>query len=119
VLWGLVMAFVSLLPVLGAWLVWGPAALGLVLTGRPAAATVLVLIGAAIVGSVDNIIRPIMLAHATRLNGLMVLISLLGGVEAFGLVGILLGPLIVSIVLALLSTYRREPAPVIVDADNG
>ncbi len=108
VLWGVVMAFVSLFPVLGAWLVWGPAAVGLVLTGRPGAATVLVVIGAAIVGSVDNIVRPIMLAHATRMNGLLVLISLLGGVQAFGLVGLLLGPLVVSVVLALFAMHDRK-----------
>lgn len=107
VLWGVVMAFVSLFPVLGAWLVWGPAAVGLIMNDRPVAAAVLVGIGAAIVGSVDNIVRPIMLAHATRMNGLLVLISLLGGVQAFGLVGLLVGPLLVSIVLALMAMYQR------------
>jgi predicted PurR-regulated permease PerM len=117
VLWGVVMAFVSLFPVVGAWLVWGPAAVGLVLSGRPGAAIALVAIGVAIVGSVDNIVRPIMLARATRMNGLLVLISLLGGVQAFGLVGLLLGPLLVSVVLALLAMYRTtapaaaQPAP--------
>jgi predicted PurR-regulated permease PerM len=110
VLWGVVMAFVSLFPVLGAWLVWGPAAAGLFMTGRPGAAVGLIIVGAAIVGSVDNIVRPIMLAHATRMNGLLVLISLLGGVQAFGLVGLLVGPLIISVVLALLAMYRKEEA---------
>lgn len=107
VLWGVVMAFVSLFPVLGAWLVWGPAAAGLAMTGRPGAAVALVVIGLAIVGSVDNIVRPMMLAHATRMNGLLVLVSLLGGVQAFGLVGLLLGPLLVSVVLALIEMYRQ------------
>jgi predicted PurR-regulated permease PerM len=115
VLWGVVMAFVSLFPVFGAWLVWGPAAIGLVLSGRTAAAAVLVGIGVAIVGSVDNIVRPVMLAHATRMNGLLVLISLLGGVQAFGLVGLLVGPLIISVVLALLSMYRKPSPHVVVE----
>jgi predicted PurR-regulated permease PerM len=118
VLWGVVMAFVSLFPVLGAWLVWGPAAVGLVLSGRPGAAVALVIVGAAIVGSVDNIVRPIMLAHATRMNGLLVLISLLGGVQAFGLVGLLVGPLIVSIVLALFALRSRSTDSVAQTADE-
>ena len=105
-LWGVVMAVMSLFPVLGAWLIWGPAAAGLAMTGRPGAAIALVVVGVGIVGTVDNIVRPMMLAHATRMNGLLVLVSLLGGVQAFGIVGLLLGPLIVSVVLALVAMYR-------------
>jgi predicted PurR-regulated permease PerM len=110
-LWGVVMTFFSLFPVIGAWLIWVPAAVGLAMAGRPVAAGVLVAVGLGIVGTVDNIVRPMLLARATRLNGLLVMISLLGGVQAFGIVGLLLGPLIVSVVLALLTTYvRRAPS---------
>ncbi len=107
-MWGVVMALFSFVPVLGAWVVWLPAAGGLMLTGRPVAGAVLIGIGLGIVGTVDNIVRPMLLAHATRMNGLLVMISLLGGVQAFGIVGLLLGPLVVSVVLALLAMYVRE-----------
>jgi predicted PurR-regulated permease PerM len=107
-MWGVVMALFSFVPVLGAWVVWLPAAAGLALAGRPVAGAVLVAVGLGIVGTVDNIVRPMLLAHATRMNGLLVMISLLGGVQAFGIVGLLLGPLVVSVVLALLAMYVRE-----------
>jgi predicted PurR-regulated permease PerM len=94
VLWGVVMGFCCVFPFIGAWLVWGPAAAALALADRPWDAVLMVVIGFAVVHPVDNLLRPAIVAHTTKLNGLLVLIGLLGGVQAFGVSGLLLGPVL-------------------------
>ena len=111
VLWGVVMGFFCVFPFIGAWLVWAPAAAVLALANRPWDAVVLVVIGFAVVHPVDNLLRPAIVAHTTKLNGLLVLIGVLGGVEAFGASGLLLGPVLISIAAALLTTRASsEPS---------
>ena len=109
VFWGVVMAFFALLPVLGPWVVWLPATVWLVATGHLGTALILAASGAAIVGSVDNILRPALLAGRARMNGLLMFISLLGGVSVFGLLGLVLGPIIVALTAGLLETYAGDP----------
>ena len=110
-LWGVVMGFFSVFPFIGAWLVWAPAAAVLALANRPWDAVLLVVIGLAVVHPVDNVLRPAIVAHTTKLNGLLVLIGVLGGVQAFGASGLLLGPVLVSVAAALLTTDARiEPS---------
>jgi predicted PurR-regulated permease PerM len=108
VLWGAVMGFFSVFPFFGAWLVWGPAAAGFVIAGRRWHAVLLAAIGLAVVHPVDNILRPAVVAKATRLNGLLVLIGLLGGVQAFGVSGLLLGPVFISVAAALLAAQPQR-----------
>ena len=109
ILWGAVMGFFSVFPIVGAWIVWGPAAAGLLIAGRTWDATALVVIGLALVHPVDNMLRPAIVAKATHLNGLLVLIGLLGGVQAFGVSGLLLGPVFISVAVALLTApYAAE-----------
>jgi predicted PurR-regulated permease PerM len=103
VLWGVVMAFFGVFPFIGAWLVWAPAAAALALANRPWDAVLLVAIGLAVVHPVDNLLRPAIVAHSTRLNGLLVLMGLLGGVHAFGASGLLLGPVLMSAAAGLLT----------------
>lgn len=107
ILWGTVMGFFSLFPFIGSWLVWIPAASALVLSGRIWDAVILVIIGIAVVNPVDNILRPAIIASATHLNGLLVFISLLGGVQAFGVSGLLLGPVTVILVVGLLKSSKN------------
>jgi predicted PurR-regulated permease PerM len=102
VLWGVVMGFFGVFPFIGAWLVWAPAAAALALGNRPWDAVLLVVIGLAVVHPIDNLLRPAIVAHATRLNGLLVLMGLLGGVQAFGPSGLLLGPVLISVAAGLL-----------------
>lgn len=104
VLWGVVMGFFAVLPFFGAWIVWGPAAIGLTITGRVWDAIILVIIGLALIHPVDNVIRPAIVASATHLNGLLVLIGLLGGIQAFGVSGLLFGPVLVMIGATILKT---------------
>ena len=111
IFWGVVMAFFALLPV-GAWIVWLPAALWLLVTGQTLRGIVLLGVGAGVVSLIDNVLRPALLAGRAQMNGLLVLISLLGGIGAFGLIGIVIGPVVVATMTSLLSVYTgpREPS---------
>jgi len=107
-LWGVVMGFLSLLPLVGAWLIWLPAALFFVLEGSFLKALILVAVGAGLIGVVDNVLRPILVSGRARLNGLLVFISILGGIAAFGIVGIILGPILVALGNAVLTVYSQN-----------
>lgn len=108
VLWGMVMAFFSLLPVLGAWMVWVPAVVFLLLEASYLKAVILLAAGVLIIGLADNILRPILISGRSQLNGLLVFISILGGVVAFGLLGIVLGPIVVALGVAVVEAYTTE-----------
>lgn len=109
VFWGVVMALFCLLP-FGAWVIWMPAAIWLMLTGNLVRGLVLVGLGAGIVSSVDNFLRPALLSGRTQLNGLLVFISLLGGVSVFGVLGIVLGPILMATAVGLFEAYTAERA---------
>jgi predicted PurR-regulated permease PerM len=105
VVWGTVMAFFALLPVLGAWVVWLPVALYLALTGAITKALILTAIGAGLVGMADNVLRPVLLSGRSSMNGLVTFVALLGGVAAFGFIGLVFGPVVVAVGTALLDAY--------------
>jgi predicted PurR-regulated permease PerM len=107
VFWGVIMGFLSLLPLLGAWVVWAPAAIWLIATGSVGKGLLLIGLGAGIVGTIDNVLRPMILSGRTQMNGLLMFISLLGGVSVFGLLGLVLGPLVVALVAGLLEAYAH------------
>jgi predicted PurR-regulated permease PerM len=108
--WGLVMGVLSFLPAVGATLVWLPAAVWLALSGSVTKGIVLVAVGVGIMGNVDNVVRPLLLSGKARMNTLVLLVSLLGGVSAFGFIGIVLGPLVAAIATAVFESYL-EPLP--------
>lgn len=105
VFWGVVMAFFSLLPFVGAWVIWLPAAIWLIVIGQVGRGLILLGVGAGIVGTVDNFLRPALLSGRAQLNGLLVFISLLGGMTVFGLIGLVLGPIVVATAVGLLEAY--------------
>jgi len=100
VLWGVVMALLSILPAVGPALVWLPTAIFLFATGRIVAAIVLILIGVLVIGLVDNLLRPILVGRDTRMPDYLILLSTLGGLTAFGLAGIVIGPIIAAFFLS-------------------
>jgi predicted PurR-regulated permease PerM len=107
-LWGAVTGLVSVLPILGSSLVWVPATVVLLLSDQPGAALTLGLIGALVASNVDNVVRP---AIFRRVSGLHPMASLLGafaGVEMFGLLGLVLGPLAIAYCLELIGLYETE-----------
>jgi predicted PurR-regulated permease PerM len=103
--WGVVMGFLSLLPVVGAWPVWVPATIWLFSTGRWGRGILLIAICGALGAAIDNILRPALLGGRTSLNGLLIFISVLGGIAVFGILGIVLGPIVVATSVGILDVY--------------
>lgn len=110
VFWGVVTALMAFLPFVGAWMIWMPAGVALLLQGQTGRGIALLVMGAVLVSLVDNILRPILIADRSRLNGLLVFISVLGGIQTFGLLGIVLGPLIMATAVGLLKGYQESLA---------
>ncbi len=108
VFWGVVMAFLSLLPVVGAWPVWIPAAIWLFSSGHSGRALILVGICAGLGSTIDNILRPVLLGGRASLNGLLVFISILGGIAVFGVLGVVLGPIVVATAVGVLDVYSAR-----------
>jgi predicted PurR-regulated permease PerM len=112
VFWGVVMGFLSLLPVVGAWPVWIPAAIWLFSTGHAGRALILIVLCGALGGTIDNILRPILLGGRASLNGLLVFISVLGGIAVFGVLGVVLGPIVVATAVGILDVYSGNDVAV-------
>jgi predicted PurR-regulated permease PerM len=111
IFWGIAMAFLSLLPVVGTWPIWIPAVVWLYASGHPARATVLLVICLGMVIGTDNFLRPALLSGSARVNGLLVFVGVLGGVSAFGMLGIVLGPLVIAAAMSVLDVYTRREQP--------
>ena len=107
VFWGAVMAFSSLVPVVGAALVWVPAAIGLLLWGEVGRGVLMLLIGTLGISMADNVLRPLLLSGRTSVSGLIIFFGLLGGAAAFGFVGLVIGPIILVTTARLLKGLRR------------
>ncbi len=110
--WGVVMAFLSLLPAIGAGLIWGPVALYFLLTGAIWQGVTLIVFGILVIGLVDNVLRPILVGKDTQMPDYVVLISTLGGMVLFGLNGFVIGPVIAALFIAawdLFSSTAQEP----------
>ena len=111
VLWGVVMAFFSLLPAVGASLVWLPVAIYLFISGAVWKAVILAGFGAIVIGLVDNLLRPILVGKSTKMPDYVVLISTLGGISVAGLNGFVIGPMIAAMFIAvwdIFTTTRHE-----------
>jgi predicted PurR-regulated permease PerM len=106
--WGLITAVFSLVPVVGSAAIWAPASIALLLSGSWWKGVILLVWGIAVVGLVDNIIRPHVISGRLRLHTLYVFFSLLGGIKAFGLAGIFIGPMVLAIFVTLMSLLREE-----------
>lgn len=111
VFWGVMTAALSLIPAVGSGLVWGPAALYLFVTGSYVKGAIMLGIGVGVIGMADNILRPMLLAGRTTMHGLLVFISLLGGMAAFGFIGLVIGPVIVAALETLLDAATDTPKP--------
>lgn len=109
-LWGFVMTILSLLPAVGASLIWGPVAIYFFVTGAIWQAVVLTLIGVLIIGLIDNLLRPVLVGKDTKLPDYVILISTLGGLKLFGLNGFVIGPLIAAIFIAAWSLFTDKRA---------
>jgi len=108
--WTAVMVFLAVLPIIGSFLVWGPAAVYLFSLGRPLAGTALLVYGAIVVSFCDDFLRPLVINRYTekRLNPGAIVLGVLGGVYLLGFIGIFFGPVIIGSLRAVLDVYRRE-----------
>ena len=110
-LWGVVMFFLSMIPMAGSFLVWVPAAIFLALTGDYIKAAVLVGWGALVIGTIDNFLSPRLVGRRARLHELLIFFSVLGGLQVFGVLGLVLGPVITAVTLALIEMVRQSHRP--------
>ena len=107
-LWGAVMALLSLVPLVGTALVWGPLVAYYLLTGVIWKGIILLVIFAGLVGSIDNVVKPILIRRGTEINTFWIFLSVLGGVGVFGFLGFFLGPFFVTILFVLIEIYKVE-----------
>jgi len=105
--WGAIMIIIGFLPLVGTALVWGPAAVALILDGATARGIGLLIYGAAIVMNVDNVLRPRLMSGRTKVHPAFILIGVLGGLKVFGFVGLLVGPLILALLVAFIKFYEE------------
>jgi predicted PurR-regulated permease PerM len=111
VLWGVTMIFASLIPSVGAALIWAPVAVYFLMTGAIWQGVVLIVFGAGVIGLVDNLLRPLLVGRETKMPDYLVLLSTLGGISVFGLNGFVLGPLIAVLFINFWSIFIRDFNP--------
>lgn len=109
VLWGVVMAFLSLLPAVGAAVVWLPMAVYLLISGQLMQGAVLIAFGVLVIGLVDNLLRPMLVGKDTKMPDYLVLLSTLGGISLFGLHGFVIGPVIAAMFIAVWELASSRP----------
>ncbi len=116
--WGMVMAFASLIPMVGTALIWGPACLYLVFSGQGWHAAGLAVWCVVVVGGIDNFVRPMFMQGGSDMHTLVIFFSILGGINTFGLLGLLYGPLLFGLALVLLYIYGMEFRTFLDDQDR-
>lgn len=107
-LWGLVTAGFSFVPLIGSAAVWVPAAIVMMVSGQLLKGLLLLAWGAAVVGMADNFVRPLVISEQVNFHPLHIFFALLGGVQAFGLIGLFVGPVVLAVAQALFSLWREE-----------
>lgn len=108
ILWGAVMGILSIVPVLGAFVVWMPAAIYLALEGDWGKALILTAWGVGVVATIDNILYPILVGDRLKLHAVPTFIGAIGGIIAFGAAGLILGPAVISVTLALIKILKKR-----------
>jgi predicted PurR-regulated permease PerM len=107
VMWGIVTAISSMVPLVGTAVVWIPAALYFIIKGAYVKSVIMVAWGGILVGTSDNILRPLLVGTRVKLYPLVIFFSILGGAQAFGLVGLILGPVIATMLIAIANALRE------------
>jgi len=106
--WGLIFAIVSLIPGLGHPLVWIPTAFILAVSDEPVKALILILYGAFVMGFSDDLLRPFLLGRQQNIHPFLILIATLGGIATFGFAGLVLGPVVASLLVAIWELYEKR-----------
>jgi predicted PurR-regulated permease PerM len=112
VVWGTATGLASIIPVVGTTIIWAPIVIFLFATGHTGKGVALLLFSiAAIIGVADYFLRPKLLGQKVKMNELLIFIALFGGIEAFGILGTILGPIVVALLLAMIHIYMRDYRP--------
>jgi len=107
-LWGGAMAVFSIVPMVGTAIIWGPAAVFLLLEGSPEKALILAAWGFLVIGLVDNLLKPAIVQDRLRVHIVPVFVAILGGLLAFGPAGVIIGPVVLSVAVALIDIRRKR-----------
>jgi len=99
---------IGIIPIIGPWLVWIPIDIYLFAVDRAGAGIGLFIYGLFLINWVDTIIRPMIVSRRTRINPAIILIGMIGGLYVFGLLGLIIGPLILAYVMLILELYRKQ-----------
>jgi predicted PurR-regulated permease PerM len=108
VLWGFIMAFMSLVPVVGTTIIWAPAGIVLLLQGQAGAGAFILVWGVVVISSSDNVVRLLVVRGPVRLHPLLLFFSILGGIKISGLLGVVYGPLVLAMIQTLFGFFREE-----------
>lgn len=108
VFWGAVMAFLSLIPFVGAFIVYVPAGIILIATGSTIKGIIVIAAGVLIISQVDNVVRPILISGRTSLHPLLLFFAILGGITLFGLVGLVVGPIVAAAFVILFNIFEMR-----------
>ena len=111
VFWGTAMAFLSFIPLGGTALIWAPAAILLFIQGAFLKGIILLMIGIFIISMVDNFLRPFFVGTRTNIHPLLLLFAVLGGIQVFGMIGLVAGPLIVVLCITIIEIYIQGIKP--------
>ncbi len=106
VFWGFAMFIFSFMPVIGTFAIWGPISLFLIVAGPAWKGVVLLLVGTLIISMIDNILRPAIVKGKVKMNFLLLFFSVLGGINFFGFIGLVMGPLVLALFLSVLEAFR-------------
>ncbi len=105
---GIAAAFCSIVPVVGTSIVWGSAAIYLIVTGKVVKGVILLALGFGVIGMLDNIIRPLVVGTRVQAHGFVIMLAMLGGVQAFGFLGLFIGPLVAALLVAVVTMLSEE-----------
>ncbi|TIX70457.1 MAG: AI-2E family transporter, partial [Mesorhizobium sp.] len=108
VFWGLVMGLLAIVPVLGAFVIWVPAAIYLALEGSWASAAILTIWGGGVVAGIDNLLYPMLVGSRLRLHTVMAFIGAVGGILLFGASGLVLGPAVIAVTISLIDILKKR-----------
>jgi len=107
IFWGMIMVVLSIIPAVGPAIVWLPAAIYLIVTGSLIEGIILIVVGAVVIGNIDNLLRPKLVGKGAQMPDLMILFSTLGGLAMFGVAGIIVGPIIAALFITVWDIYGK------------
>lgn len=107
IIWGLLMVLLSSVPAIGSYFIWLPAAIIMIIAGHLWTGIGMILFGALVIGTIDNILRPILVGKDSQMHPLLVMLSTLGGIAVFGISGFVIGPIIASLLIAFWEMYEH------------